>query len=71
MDTSDNECEERPVKGQKMVYQPTREEWDDQIICVRVEYSGNGVHSVSEASARRELTRGPRNRKRNWNKKFP
>ena len=31
MDTSDEECEERPVKGQKMVYQPTKEEWDDHM----------------------------------------
>ena len=31
MDTSDEECEERPVQGQKMVYQTTREEWDDHM----------------------------------------
>ena len=31
MGTSDEEFEERPVKGQKMVYQPTKEEWDDHM----------------------------------------
>ena len=28
MDTSDEECEGRPVKEQKMAYQQTKEEWD-------------------------------------------
>ena len=31
MDTSDEEGEERRVKGQKIVHQPSKEEWDDHM----------------------------------------
>ena len=60
MDTSDEEFEERPVKGQKMVYQPTKEEWDDHMrthgvfrkwcpFCVRGKCKA-GAHKRTEKS---------------------
>lgn len=60
MDTSDEQCEERPVKGQKMVYQPTKEEWDDHMrtygvfrewcpFCVRGKCK-SGAHMRTEKS---------------------
>ena len=60
MDTSDEEGEERPVKGQKIVYQPSKEEWDDHMrthavfrkwcpFCVKGKCK-SGIHQKTEKS---------------------
>ena len=60
MDTSDEQFEEGPVKGQKMVFQPTKEEWDDHMrthgvfkewcpLCVRGKCKA-GAHKRTEKS---------------------
>ena len=60
MDASDDEEEERPVKGQRIVYQPSKEEWDDHMrthavfrkwcpFCVKGKCK-SGIHKTTEKS---------------------